>query len=57
MIDNRDLPIGLTMELAKHADILTRFSAMPKTEQQSIIDRARNVRSHDEMRNLVESIL
>ena len=57
MIDNRELPIGLTMELARHSDILTRFSEMPKTEQQSIIDRARNVRSRDEMRNLVESII
>ena len=56
MINNEELPIGFTMELAKHSDSLIRFSNLSKNEQQSIIDRARNVNSRDEMRDLVESI-
>ena len=56
MINNEELPIGLTMELAKHSDALIRFSNMTKSQQQDIIDRAREVKSRDEMRNLVESI-
>lgn len=56
MINNDELPIGFTMELARHSDALIRFSNMEKDEQQSIIHQAREVKSRDEMRNLVESI-
>lgn len=56
MINNRELPIGFTMELAQHSDSLIRFSNMTESEQQSIINQARNVKSRDEMRHLVESI-
>ena len=56
MIDNSELPIGFIMELAKNSDALIRFSGLEKSEQDSIIDQARQVQSRDEMRNLVESI-
>ena len=56
MINNEELPIGFTMELAQHSDALVRFSGMTKDEQQEIIGRARNVASREEMRHLVESI-
>ncbi|MFW5646515.1 MAG: hypothetical protein ACOCMX_04390 [Acetivibrio ethanolgignens] len=56
MIDNQELPIGFTMELAQHSDALIQFSNMEKSEQQSIISQAHNVKSRDEMRHLVESI-
>ncbi|MFW5629694.1 hypothetical protein [Acetivibrio ethanolgignens] len=56
MIDNQELPIGFTMELAQHSDALIQFSNMEKSEQQSIINQAHNVKSRDEMRHLVESI-
>ena len=56
MINNEELPIGFTMELAQHSDILNRFAQLPKAEQQTVIDGAKNVQSRDEMRNYVESI-
>ena len=56
MIHNEELPIGFTMELAQHSDALIRFSNMSKDEQQTVIDKARDVKSHAEMRHLVESI-
>ena len=56
MINNEELPIGFTMELAQHADAVIRFSNMTKDEQQTIINQARDVKSRDEMRNLVEGI-
>ncbi len=28
MIDNSEMPIGFTMELAQHSDILTRFAEL-----------------------------
>ena len=56
MIDNSELPIGFTMELAQHSDILNRFASMPKKEQDQIVEGARQVKSRDEMRNYVENI-
>jgi hypothetical protein len=56
MIDNSDLPIGFTMELAQHSEILNRFAGLPEAQRNSIIDGARNVESRNEMRNYVESI-
>ena len=56
MINNEELPIGFTMELAKHSDALIRFSGMTKDEQHEIIVQARNASSREEMRHLVESI-
>lgn len=56
MINNEELPIGFTMELAQHSDALVRFSGMTEDEQQEIIGHARNVASREEMRHLVESI-
>ena len=53
MINNEELPIGFTMELAQHSDALVRFSGMTKNEQQEIISQARNASSREEMRHLV----
>ena len=55
-IDNEELPIGFTMELSQLSDVLNQFSQLSKTEQQSIIDIARSVQSHNEMRHFVESL-
>lgn len=56
MIDNSELPIGFTMELAQHSDILNQFAKLPKAEQASIVDGARKVKSHNEMRSYVENM-
>ena len=55
-IDNDELPIGFTMELALHSDILNKFAHMDKARQEQIGNGARTVNSRDEMRNYVESI-
>lgn len=56
MIDNSEMPIGFTMELAQHSDILTRFAELPESRRKEITDGARNVDSRNEMRNYVESM-
>ena len=56
MINNEELPIGFTMELAQHSDILNRFSSLSEPEQRKVIDGAREVKSRSEMRHYVESI-
>ncbi|MDK2965822.1 MULTISPECIES: hypothetical protein [Lacrimispora] len=56
MIDNRELPIGFTMELAQHSDIMIQFSGLSKEEQNRIIDGAKEIDSRNEMRSYVESM-
>ncbi|MCI8429105.1 MAG: hypothetical protein HFI16_02460 [Lachnospiraceae bacterium] len=56
MLKKRDLPIGFTMELAQHADILIRFSHLSKAEQNDIINGAKNVTSREGMREYVENM-
>ena len=56
MIDNSELPIGFTMELAQHSDIMTRFAGLSKENQDRIINGARAIESRNEMRNYVESM-
>ncbi len=56
MIDNSELPIGFTMELAQHSDILTRFAGLTEPERNRIVNGARSIESREEMRNYVESM-
>lgn len=56
MIDNNELPIGFTMELAQHSDILNRFSNLSDAQRNSIIEGARTIESRQEMRNYVQSM-
>lgn len=52
-----EFPIGFTMELALHSDILNRFAGLSKEEQDRIVDGAREVESREQMRNYVEHIV
>lgn len=56
MMDNEELPIGFTMELAMHADALNKFSRLPKAQQEAYIDGARNIENREQMRNYVEQM-
>ena len=56
MINNEELPIGFTMELAQHSDILNLFSKLDEASKQEFINRARVIKNRDEMRSYVESL-
>ena len=56
MIDNHELPIGFTMELAQHSDILNQFAGLSKEEQESIIEGAKQTSSRSEMQHYVENM-
>ena len=45
MLDNEELPIGFTMELALHPEIMSHFSGLPQEKQNSVIDGAREISS------------
>lgn len=57
MIDNQQLPIGFTMELSKHLDALNHFASLPKDKQTQVIEGAKQMHTHDEMRNYVENLV
>ena len=56
VIANEELPIGFTMSLAQHSDILSRFASLSKQEQERIVDGARQVKSREEMNSYVENM-
>lgn len=56
MFKNEELPIGFTMELAQHPDILNQFANLPESGQDSIINGAKSVQSREEMRNYVTNM-
>lgn len=56
MLNNEELPIGFTMELALHPEVLNHFSALPEDKQDAVIQGARQVSSRQEMRNYVMSV-
>ena len=56
MVDNHELPLGFTMELTQHSDILNKFAELSKEEQKIIIDGAKQTNSRSEMRHYVENM-
>jgi hypothetical protein len=56
MIENEELPIGFTFELAQHSDILNQFSQISKSKQNEIIEGAKQMHSRDAMRSYVENL-
>lgn len=56
MINNEELPIGFTMELAQHSDSLIRFSNMNKSQQDAVISGAKEIKSREDMRHYVEQL-
>ena len=48
-----ELPIGFSMELAKHLEILNKFSNLSDAEQKTIIENARQMKTKEDMQNYV----
>ena len=51
-----DMPTGFITALGMNSDAAEQFSLLPHDSQKAIIEKARNVRSKEEMRNLVNNI-
>lgn len=56
MIERDELPIGFTMELAMNPEAMKRFSGLSLPEQEQVVNRARNLKSHEDMRSYVENM-
>ncbi|PNV62868.1 hypothetical protein C0033_07590 [Clostridium sp. chh4-2] len=56
MIDNEEMPIGFTLALSQNTDSMIKFSNLSTSEQERIIDRARQIKSRKEMHQYVSNL-
>ena len=52
-----ELPLGLGLAMAQRPEAMERFAALPEAERKNVVDRARNARTKQEMRDCVENLL
>lgn len=51
-----DLPLGLGLAMAQRPEAAERFAALPEAERKALVDRARSVRSKQEMQRCVDAL-
>lgn len=56
ILNNDEIPVGLSMALAENLRAMERFSNMEEREQQNFIDQCKSVKSKQEMRSLVSGL-
>lgn len=56
MLNNQEIPIGLSMALAENLPAMERFSNMSREEQKNFIERCHGVESKQEMKSLVSEL-
>lgn len=54
--NDNQIPLGLGMAFAQNMPAMEYFAALNETQKQNIIDRAHNVQSKKEMRELVRQM-
>ena len=55
-MERTTLPVGFGMALAQNAPAMRAFGSMSEAEQQSVLERTKQVRSKNEMRQLVSEL-
>ncbi len=55
-MDFYKVPIGFGMALAMNQPAMNAYAAMTEVQKQDVLDRAHNVRSEQEMQDLVASL-
>lgn len=56
ILNNNEIPVGLSMALAENLHAMEKFSNMAESEKQEFIRRSRAVSSKQEMRSLVSGL-
>ena len=52
-----ELPIGFGMALAQNPNAMDVFSGLSPAERQRVLDKSRRIRSKEEMRSYVDSLV
>lgn len=55
-MDKTALPLGFGMALAQNEPAMARFASLAEEEKQAVIQRTHQVKSKEEMRNLVAEL-
>ena len=55
-MENTKLPVGFGMALAQNAPAMRAFASMSEAEQQAVLEQTKQVRSKNEMRQLVDRL-
>lgn len=53
ILNNDEIPVGLSMALAENLHAMEKFGSMSEQERKEFINRSRAVNSRQEMRSLV----
>ena len=56
-MDFEDVPIGFGMALAVNYPAMEAYATMSEEQKRAIINKAKNARSKNEMRDIVNSII
>ena len=56
ILNNDEIPIGLSMAFAENLHAMNRFSQMTEDEQRDVLRRSRQANSKQEMRALVSEL-
>jgi hypothetical protein len=56
-VDGDGIPLGFGMALAQNPDAMEKFSAMTDAQRQGVLSKAHGIRSKDEMRDYVDSLV
>ena len=56
ILNNDEIPVGLSMAFAENLHAMERFSHMTEAEQKKFVGRSRLVQSKQEMRSLVSDL-
>lgn len=55
-VDGNDIPLGMGEVFAHNLSALTAFASLNSAEQEALIKKAHEVKSHEEMESLVNGI-
>ena len=55
-MERTTLPVGFGMALAQNAQAMRAFASMSEAEQQAVLEQTKQVRSKNEMRQLVDRL-
>ena len=56
-VDGQDVPLGFGMALAQNPDAMDVFSGLTEAQRKHVLDKSRRVRSKEEMRSYVDSLV
>lgn len=56
MDEERELPLGLAFQMAMNEGAMARFAELDEQEKQKTIERAKHVKSKEEMERLVNEL-